>query len=359
MALIISTEEIHLIDNRISKELIALSQSVLREYINNGGNKPSIHSFHGVLGLYKPYYVNLVETKFLSPYELISSWLAGLNNNLKRAPKHPTHILLKEMLKHEDSRKYILLFLERDYYRHLSKRVRNKADTNFYSIWFGDNTINWGLLIQPRNTADGWKNKIPCIEKVSFNYWTIGHVLSVGLVDPENNTLIEFKKLDDLLGFIKGVLKRISKSNYEKQIYDLYVEYILNSDSPLDEPFLIPEFRYAGLEKDHKHRIDFTLLNIYTNEKVGFEISPQSSHLSVTGIKDKTQKAVNEEISKKWEKEISKRNEYFTQYSITTITFTDSHLTDINNCFEIIKHFLSNRENEHPSIEDLLEEITN
>jgi hypothetical protein len=262
------------------------------------------------------------------------------------------------MLKHNNSRKYILLFLERDYYRHLRKRRRNKPDTNFYSIWFGDNTINWGLLIQPRKAEDGWINKIPRIEKVPFNYWTIGHVISVGLVDPENNELIKFDNLEDLLNFIKGVLKRLSRSGYEKQIYDLYIEYILNSQAPLDEPFLIPEFRYAGLNKDHKYRIDFTVLNIHTNEKIGFEISPQSSHMSVTGIKNKTQKVVNEDISKHWEKEVAKRNDYFKEYGITTITFTDSHLTDMNKCFETMKFYLSRREDENQSISSLLDQIT-
>lgn len=357
MALKITTEEIQEIDDRISEELKILLPSVLIEYIKNGGRKNNVHSFHGVLGLYKPECIDLVGTKFLSPKELIASWLSGLNDKLQDNP-HRSHILLQEMLKHEQSCNYILLFLERDYYRHLSKRRRNKPDTNFYSIWFGDNTINWGLLIQPRKAIDGWINKIPRIEKVSFNYWTIGHVLSVGLVDPENDELITFNKLDDLLIFIKGILKRLSRSSYEKQVYDLYVDYILNSDFPLDEPFLIPEFRYAGLDKNHKYRIDFTVLNIHTNEKVGFEISPQSSHMSVSGIKNKTQKEVNEDIAKLWEKEVAKRNDYFEQYSITTITFTDSQLTDINKCFEIIKSYLSKREDEKSSISSLLEEIT-
>ena len=359
MALKITTEEIQEIDDRLSEELRKLLPSVLDEYVKNGGRKKNVHSFHGVLGLYKPQYIDLVETKFLSPKELISLWLSGLNEELKDDP-HRSHILLKEMLKHDDSRKYILIFLERDYYRHLGKRRRNKPGTNFYSIWFGDNTINWGLLIQPRKSFndDEWINKIPRIEKVPFNYWTIGHVLSVGLVDPENDELLKFNKLEDLLTFIKGILKRLSRSSYEKQIYDLYVDYILNSANPHDEPFLIPEFRYAGLDKDHKYRIDFTILNIHTNEKIGFEISPQSSHMSVKGIKNKTQKVVNEDIAKQWEKEIAKRNDYFEEYGITTITFTDSQLTDINNCFEIMKSYLSKREDEKSSISSLLDEIT-
>lgn len=360
MKLKIETEEIQEIDDKLSEQLRLLRSSVLEEYVRvKEGRKPNILSFHGVIALYKPQYIDLVQSKFLSPKELIASWLSGLNSNLKEENSSGSpHLLLQKMLKHGDSKKYIFLFLERDYYRHLGIRRRNKPETNFYSIWFGDNVINWGLLIQPRKTDEGWINKIPQIEKVSFNYWTIGHILSVGLVDPENNELKKFNNLKDLLDFIKGILKRLSRSKYEKRIYDLYVDYLMSSKAPFDEPFLIPEFRYAGLNKDHIYRLDFTVLNIYTNDKIGFEISPQSSHMSVTKVKDKTQKKVNEDIANLWEKEVAKRNDYFEKYNISIITFTDTQLTNIDKCFKTIKSYLSKREAENSSISSLLDEIT-
>ena len=272
MAFKITNEEVQKIDDRISNELKSLLSDVLLEYTECGGRKFTIHSLHGVLGFYKPQYINLVEAKFLSPRELIHSWLQGFKEKLEE-DFYESRAVLQKMLKLEKSRKYIFLYLERDYYRHLRERRRSKPDTNFYSIWFWDNKINWGLLIQPRKKNGGWENKIPQIDKVRFNYWTIGHVLTVGLVDPENNKLQKYVSLESLLNdFIKGVLKRLSKSQYEKKIYDLYVDYIQKSSNPLDEPFLIPEFRYAGLQKEHKYRIDFTILNIHTNEKIGFEI---------------------------------------------------------------------------------------
>jgi hypothetical protein len=89
MALKITTEEIQEIDDRISEELRTLLPSVLDEYMRNGGRKRNVHSFHGVLGLYKSQYVDLVETKFLSPKDLIASWLSGLNENLKDTPTVP------------------------------------------------------------------------------------------------------------------------------------------------------------------------------------------------------------------------------------------------------------------------------
>ena len=185
-------------------------------------------------------------------------------------------------------------------------------------------------------------------------YWTVGHVISTGLIDPENNEQYEFITVNDLLVFYKNILKRISNSLYEKQIFDLYVEYLKESEDPLSEPFLIPEFRYSGLEVEHEHRLDFTVLNSHTMEMIGFEFSPHSTHMSVKAIIGKKQKELNSELSTKWNKEMSKRNKYFSSYGITTITFTDSYLLDVPNCFVQMKKFLSNRPFE---IVDLKEQI--
>ncbi|MDA3781039.1 MAG: hypothetical protein PF487_12580 [Bacteroidales bacterium] len=359
MKIKITTEEIDEIDNRLSNELRKLQDVVIDEYMKCGGNKPSIHSFHGTLGYNKPRLLDLVRTKFLSPNELITAWLSGLKEMVNEERPKESNLRLQRMLHYPNSKRYILLFLERDYYRYLRERRRNKPDTNFFSIWFGDNTINWGLFIQPYKLEKEWKNIIPRSEKVKFNYWTIGHIIEVGLVDPENNELLSFTDVNQLVTFIKGVLKRLSRSQYEKSIYDLYLDYLSNSTDPLNEPFLIPEFRYAGLENEHKYRIDFTILNIHSNEKIGFEISPQSSHMAVKGMKNKTQAQVNREIGVLWEKEIAKRNEYFQEYGITTITFTDSQLGNIDNCFEIIKSYLSEREEETHSVSHLLKELLN
>jgi hypothetical protein len=163
--------------------------------------------------------------------------------------------------------------------------------------------------------------------------------------------------LDDFLNFYQAILKRISNSIYEKKIFDLYSDYILASANPLAEPLLIPEFRYDGLNKNHKYRLDFTILSSHTGERIGFELSPQSSHMSVSGITTKTQVDMNKDLAKKWGHEMTKRNEYFQQYGITTITFTDEQLKDINHCFDTMKYYLMKRKTVQKSVQQLISEI--
>jgi hypothetical protein len=166
--------------------------------------------------------------------------------------------------------------------------------------------------------------------------------MQTGLIDPMMSDPIKFADLNSFYSFYQSVLKRLSNSNYEQEICDLYIDYLKSSVEPLNEPFLIPEFRYAGLTKNHEHRLDFTILNQHTVEFIGFEISPASSHMSVSNLKQK-QVTVNDELKKNWEKEMSKRNKYFDTFGITTKTFTDTHLKDINACFDQIKQVLSSR----------------
>jgi hypothetical protein len=92
-------------------------------------------------------------------------------------------------------------------------------------------------------------------------------------------------------------------------------------------------------------------------ELVGFELSPHSTHMSVSKIKDKKQVEVNAELSKKWNKEMTKRNEYFSQFGITTVTFTDDDLTDMKKCFETMKGVLAKRPIEKIDLEEEIAKI--
>ena len=168
-------------------------------------------------------------------------------------------------------------------------------------------------------------------------------MIHTGLYDYENGKFYTFSDVEEFLKMYEGVLKRLSKSYYEKEIYTRYVQYLQHSVDVLSEPFLMPEFRYEGLAKKCKYRVDFTVLNPYTFHFVGFELSPASSHMSVSKIKEKKQFEVNEELKAAWEKEMHKRNDYLKEYGLSLITFTDSDLQDIDNCFEQIKTVLEER----------------
>lgn len=65
----------------------------------------------------------------------------------------------------------------------------------------------------------------------------------------------------------------------------------------MQEPFLIPEFRYAGNKVKHLYRLDYTILNPYVMKMTGFEISPASTHISVHKVENKNQKKINSELS--------------------------------------------------------------
>ncbi|WP_422767523.1 hypothetical protein ACOX9X_07110 [Photobacterium leiognathi subsp. mandapamensis] len=167
--------------------------------------------------------------------------------------------------------------------------------------------------------------------------------MKTGLIDPESNEPVKFKKPDDFIQFYRSVLKRVSNSQYEKAIAERYIDYLKKSDTPYEEPFLIPELRYAGKEVKHKYRLDYTILNPYTMELVGFEISPASSHMAIPKLKDVKKVEMNRDLSQKWTKEMEKRNDYFSKFGITTITFTDEELKDIDACFDVISKYLSAR----------------
>lgn len=75
------------------------------------------------------------------------------------------------------------------------------------------------------------------------------------------------------------------------------------------------------------------------------------------GTKKKTQKAINEEIGEQWATESDKRNRYFSKFGITTVTFTDADLKDIDACFATIAEDLSERAEESTTLDYRLKEL--
>ncbi|OCQ44824.1 topoisomerase II [Aeromonas veronii] len=314
----------------------------------------SIHSFHAMMGSNNNTYVDSVNSVFLDPNDFISRWLEGLTEKVKQRAKEKTlkprvnfgvnrEYFLMHALQDTILREYLFLFLARNFYRNFKERIRSKPDESLWSIWFGGGNLVWGLLISPEMRNDDWAIDKSEIRRSDFNFWTIRHVMKTGLIDPESKEPIKFNKPDDFIQFYRSVLKRVSNSLYEKAIAERYIEYLKKSLAPYEEPFLIPELRYAGKESKHKYRLDYTILNPYTMELVGFEISPASTHMSVPKIRDVKKVDMNRDLTEQWKKEMDKRNDYFSKFGITTITFTDEDLKDIDACFDIIAKYLSAR----------------
>ena len=92
-------------------------------------------------------------------------------------------------------------------------------------------------------------------------------------------------------------------------------------------------------------------------EFTGFELSPASTHMAVAKIKTRTQAEVNRELAAKWAREMTKRNEYFCDFGIATITFTDTDLADMDACFAQLERYLRKRPRTPLSLEAQIEEL--
>jgi hypothetical protein len=112
----------------------------------------------------------------------------------------------------------------------------------------------------------------------------------------------------------------------------------------LDVPLLIPEFRYAGRVAKHQHRLDFCIIDADTMDKVGFELSPWSTHGNLTGTKNKTQKQINEEALGNFEKQMKKLKNFFKKHGVYSLIYADSELAKPVSVFADIQTYLRPRE---------------
>jgi hypothetical protein len=337
-------------------------QNALGEYQTLFGSN-SIHVMHAHLGRNNNTFVDSVRTQFTDPDDFIARWIAGLKIKLdlirssnKRCyeGKLFSEEIVYHCLQNEVLREYTFKFLTRNFYRNFCARIRAKPKDELWSIWFGSGNLCWGLVISPAFRNATWTNDKSQMRREKYQYWTIGHILDTGLINPESKQPLKFNSLNDFAVFYESVLKRISNSFYEKEICEKYLLYLSESTTPNDEPLLIPELRYAGLEKKHEYRLDFAILNGHTSLLTGYELSPSSTHIAVKGIKDKTQKIINEELASQWQKEVNKRNLYFEKFGIPIVTFADNDLKDTDACFAKMRFALEARKIPKISISEAL-----
>ncbi|MEM7306352.1 MAG: topoisomerase II [Planctomycetota bacterium] len=317
----------------------------------------SVHSLHGIVGGKNNFFADSVNTEFASFDEFLAVWMRGLRREAEKRrergdaywPDSGSWRLVR-LLKNPALLEYTELFLERNFYRNYVERTRYKPSGETWSLWFGANQMVWGLVIAPAFRRGQWTNDVSEIRRAKYAYWTVGHVLKTGLIDPAADAPYRFASLRQFLDFYRSVLKRISNSLYEQRIADAYVDYVTAEPDPESVPFLIPELRYAGLGQKHVYRLDYSVLNVHTRDFVGFELSPQSTHMKVAG-KEKSLKEHNVELLEKWEHEMAKRNEYFDRFGLSVKTFTDGQLRDMDACFGAIAQVLSARPPERQSAE--------
>lgn len=358
-------------EKQLTQRLKKLEPEVLEIYNNlrakeGSPNSRNLVSLHNTIGSKNNIFVDSVRTEFFSPKDFIAHWYHGLCNQygdkIYKGAQGKYQYIIIEMLRFPICKEYIELFLERTFYRTIKEKTRYKPNESLWEVWFGSNPLIWGIMLSPVFRNGKWTNDVSEIRRAKYEYWTISHIMQTGIVVPGDPNPHIFPDLQSFINMYRQVIKRLAKSPYEKEIMEFYFAYLENSSAPLETPLLIPEFRFGKDELAHKYRLDFTILNAYTRELIGFEISPQSTHMQIKGITNKTQAEMNADIKSKWEKEMDKRNEYFRQYGITTITFTDDKLTDLSACFRVILEYLEKRDKKRIEIaeqEGRLQQILN
>jgi hypothetical protein len=232
-------------------------------------------------------------------------------------------------------------FLTRTYLRQYEALSKKRPLVEEAEIWIGQNNASYGIFVTPRFRNGAWENDKSEIRHFRPKYWTIGHILETGFVVPDEDDRITFASVENYLSFFRHTLVRSSGSPHERAIARRYCEFVAAASTPEDVPLLIPELRYGGKESKHEHRLDFTVVDPHSLSKIGFELSPWSTHGEIAGTKHKSQKAINDEARANFEKEMTKLKAYFRKKGIPVIVYTDKDLQDHEKIFTEISEYLT------------------
>ena len=300
----------------------------------------SIHQLHAYFATRKSAYIDLQEEVIFSPQMYIQLFILGLNADMETEEDTPYRNFYERLTSSRIGRRYLLLFLERTYWREYENLSKRRPVTNEAEIWIGQNNADFGLLVTPRFEKTGWENDKSEIRRFRKRYWSIGHVLETGLLVPGEDSRFKFNNIEDYLLFFKQIIVRQTSSVHQNKIAQLYCDFVMLSANKEDILLLIPEFRYGGRDFKHKYRLDFSVIDVDTGNKIGFELSPWSSHGLIVNAKEKSQKQINEEAKGNFEKEMKKHKDYFKKFGIFTMIYTDSDLLDIGGVFSDISKYL-------------------
>ncbi|MES2801722.1 MAG: topoisomerase [Bdellovibrionota bacterium] len=300
-------------------------------------------SLHGLVGgKNKSFIEDIYDKQILTPDEFISLWAEGFQ--LQTTGWGAGFQNLRGRLnRSEPLREYLLLFLKRTFLREYDSLSRPRPKSDLAEVWIGSNKLAWGLLVTPRfnEKNSSWENDRSEVRHFSKKYWSIGHILETGFVVPHKNRKQSFSDTKGYLDFFVNTLVRQSGSPFEIKIAELYEQYVLASDDPEGVPLLIPEYRYGGIASEHEYRLDFTIFNEGVRQpKVGFELSPWSSHGYLRKIKGMTQKEVNQIANDNFQKEINKHAKFFKNRDVVVQIYSDDKLKDTNLIFEDMKKYL-------------------
>lgn len=329
--------------NKIISELTEELQNIQDEVLKKT-KFDTVHSMHGKIGGKFDQFIDIKNAVINSQEHFISLWLEGYKQDLIKRGDYAENSNLYETYKllqqYPIFKEYLFIFLKRVYLRNYEALSKKRPSVEEAEIYIGQNNANYGILITPRFVNGSWENDKSEIRHFKKQYWSIGHILETGFVIPNKNDKITFKDIPDYLNFFVNVIVRNSGSRYELEIAELYRDYVLNHSRPENIPLLIPELRYEGIEVSHKYRLDFTIIEPNDLNKVGFELSPWSTHGQLTGVKSMTQIEINEKAKSNFEKEMTKHKNYFKKYGIFSLIYTDEDLKNTQSIFDDMKKYL-------------------
>ncbi len=305
-------------------------------------------SLHGRYGGKHAEFIDIKHAVIQTPEHFVALWLRGYMNYLRQleakkgfyAQESSYYKNFIALQQNPEVWAYVELFLKRTFLRDYEALARTRPTVERSTIWIGQNKASYGLLVTPRFAHGNWENDKSEIRHFPKDYWTIGHILQTGLVIPFKDQRINFPDVDSYLTFFQHVLVRNSGSKHEAEVAERYAKFVQDSPNPENVPLLIPELRYAGINDQHVHRLDFCVIDPFTMNRVGFELSPWSMHGKLTGIQGLTQKRINEMAQANFENEMKKMKAYFKEHEIYALIFTDADLQTPDAVFANIAHYL-------------------
>jgi hypothetical protein len=350
---------------RRNKEIAILSEQIKRLQpnileITGYSNK---HSLNGTYGGKYAQYIDIRNEVIDTPEQFVSLYCQGFLRKLEELGESakPGNAYFDAFLyfrEYTEVREWLFWFLKRTFLRNYEALSKVRPSVEEAIMWIGQKNASYGLLVTPNFVNGQWVNAKSEIRHFKPRYWTINHILKTGLVIPFEEEKITFSDVDQYLSFFKNTLVRNSGSLHEKEIAQRYCNFVRNADNPMDVPLLIPELRYGGIIEKHEYRLDFAIVNPLNMSKIGFEMSPWSTHGALTGTTGKTQKVINEEAKANFEREMRKLKSYFQKFGITVLVYTDNDLENHDAIFEEIAKYLSptqsSKQLKFQSIKDLL-----
>lgn len=325
----------------LTKELDSLLLPIFKET-----SLTSKQSINGKIGGKFADYIDIKNEIIHSPDHFIDLWLTGFKKKVEEGKRsyipeyNSAYLLFQEFKKSKHLQDYLYLFLKRTYLRNYDALSKKKPKVEDSEIWIGQQNASYGIFVTPRFKNGEWENDKSEIRHFQKKYWSIGHIMETGLVIPNKKSKVEFSDIKNYLTFFKDVLVRNSGSSHEYDIAEKYCDFVINHSNPEDIPLLIPEFRYGGKEKKHKHRLDFTIVESSELNKIGFELSPWSTHGYLRKTKSMTQKEINKIAQNNFEKEMKKHKAFFKKFGIFVLIHTDEDLANKNQLFNEIKAYL-------------------